>query len=76
MNSSFQDVVMAALLAIIILIIVFSALVLYSIDHIDNGTEGATIGGTTVPAVHCQEDEVISWFGPNQLGCIHYEEVN
>lgn len=75
MNSGFQDAVMAALLAILILLIVFSSVVLYSIAHRDNGTEGTTIGGTTVPAVHCQEDEVISWLGPDRLGCAHYEEV-
>ncbi len=39
-------------------------------------TEQATIGGTTVPAIHCAEDEVISWLAPDTLGCVHYEEVN
>ncbi len=36
----------------------------------------ATIGGTNVPAIHCQEDEVISWTGIDTLGCVHFEEIN
>ncbi len=38
----------------------------------DRLEDPATMGGTTVPAVHCQEDEVISWLGPDRLGCVHF----
>lgn len=44
-------------------------------NSIEDKIEGATIGGTSVPAVHCQEDEVIAPVGPDRLGCVHYEEV-
>ncbi len=36
----------------------------------------ATIGGTRVPALTCEEDEVITWTGIDTLGCVHYEEIN
>ncbi len=35
----------------------------------------ATIGGTSVPALECQEDEVISWVGIDTLDCVHFEDV-
>ncbi len=54
--------------------ILFVGLVL-RIGQVEDQIVGATIGGTTVPAVHCQEDEVIWWTGPDALGCVHYEEV-
>ena len=40
------------------------------------GHDHAAIAGLNVPAVHCQEDEVIGWTGVDTLGCINYEEVN
>lgn len=36
----------------------------------------ATIGGTRVPTVHCQEDETIFWTGVDTLDCVHIEAVN
>ncbi len=34
----------------------------------------ATVGGTTVPELECEEDEVIGFFGvPNTLACIHID---
>lgn len=38
--------------------------------------DGAEIGGTYVPAVHCQEDEAIFWVGVDELGCVHADEVS
>lgn len=37
----------------------------------------SSIGGTVVPSgLHCAEDEVISWTGPDTLDCVHYELIN
>jgi hypothetical protein len=71
----FQDAVIAALAVVIILVLVSTTIVVYSIDRLGDRIDYATIAGTTVPAVHCQEDEVIWWTGPDALGCVHYEEV-
>ena len=57
------------LVTAIVLIFVSAVLQLHGHDH-------ATIAGLDVPAVHCQEDEVIGWIGVDTLGCINYEEVN
>ena len=38
--------------------------------------EGASIGGTSVPSIACEEDEVISWVGIDSLGCVHFENIN
>lgn len=36
----------------------------------------ATIGGTKVPELHCQEDEVIGFNGiPDTLVCIHIDDL-
>lgn len=37
--------------------------------------DAATIGGTSVPHLECQEDEVISWVGIDTLDCVHFEDV-
>lgn len=41
-----------------------------------HGHDNATIGGTEVPAIQCEEDEVISWTDIDTLGCVHYEKIN
>ncbi len=64
---------MLILVGLVIVATIFYLAVYYQIDGIN--LDHATIGGTTVPAVHCEEDEVISWTAPNTLGCVHYEEV-
>jgi hypothetical protein len=58
-----------------IVMAVFFVGLTFQIRAIEGDIKGATIAGTTVPAVHCQEDEVISWTGPDALGCVHFEEV-
>lgn len=35
----------------------------------------ATIGGTPVPELHCAEDEAIQFTGPDELDCIHIEDL-
>ena len=36
----------------------------------------STIGGTTVPELHCQEDETIWWVGIDTLACVHADTIN
>ena len=31
----------------------------------------ATIAGTPVGGIHCEEDETIFWVGVDTLGCVH-----
>ncbi len=59
----------------LILALLIMALVFVVTPAIEGLGQHATIGGTTVPAVQCAEDEVISWLAPDTLGCVHYEEV-
>ena len=33
------------------------------------------VGGTEVPALDCEEDEVIAFTGPDTLDCVHFEQV-
>ena len=42
----------------------------------DPDTEVASIAGTPVTALHCQEDEAIFWTGIDTLGCVNAEEVD
>lgn len=37
--------------------------------------DAATIGGTPVHELACEEDEVISWVGIDTLDCVHFEDV-
>lgn len=60
----------------IMLTLVYVLLVAVSLTLALHSHDTATIGGTDVPAIHCQEDEVISWIGIDTLGCVHYENVN
>lgn len=59
---------------VVIMVILFIGLTLM-LGQIEDKIQQATIAGVTVPAVACQEDEVISWVRPDKLGCVHYEEV-
>ena len=70
-----SDIRMLAIIAIVLTTatVYFIALSI-QLDGLDSDI--ATIAGLDVPAVHCQEDEVIGWIGVDTLGCIHYEEVN
>ena len=47
----------------------------FTLGSIEDKLEQSTIGGTVVPVVQCAEDEVITWLGPDTLGCVHYENV-
>ena len=58
-------------LAVVLILVAFGLGMLTVLPH-----DHATIAGLDVPAVHCQEDEVIGWIGVDTLGCINYEEVN
>lgn len=75
MQSATETVVITWLGACAVMIILFLGL-FWRIEQLEDKIDGATIGGTTVPAVRCAEEEVISWLGPDRLGCVHYEEVN
>lgn len=35
----------------------------------------AEIGGTPVPAVSCEEDEVIGFVGVDELACVHIDSL-
>ncbi len=70
-TSTFQHMLLLVGLAVVATI--FYLAVYFQIDGLD--LDHATIGGTTVPAIHCAEDEVIWWTAPNTLGCVHYEQV-
>ena len=61
------------LLSALALVVVGIYLIIFALSGIH---DHATIAGLDVPAVHCQEDEVIGWIGVDTLGCINYEEVN
>ena len=37
---------------------------------------GASIGGTTVPALDCAEDEMIGFVAVDTLGCVHHEKID
>lgn len=39
----------------------------------DATATGASIGGTLVPVLHCQEDEIIGYVANDVLGCVHVE---
>ena len=62
------------LLTIAFLVALFVSLAI-RLNTIEDKIGYADIAGATVPAVHCQEDEVIWWTGPDALGCVHFEEV-
>ena len=38
-------------------------------------SEQSTIGGTSVPALNCEEDEAIWWVGIDTLACVHADEI-
>ncbi len=71
---SLPDIRMLGIIAIVLVTatVYFIALSI-QLDGLD--LDHATIGGTNVPAVVCQEDEVIWWVAQDTLGCVHYEEV-
>jgi len=43
---------------------------------IPRGDEASYIGGTQVPHLHCQEDEVIYFSGVDTLACRHIETIH
>lgn len=52
--------------------------ILHALQTEGLGHDQATIGGTTVPAVRCAENEAITWLnvqssGPHKLGCVNLE---
>lgn len=61
--------------ASVTLALTYTLLIIWQIHTLREEIDYADIAGTPVPAVHCQEDEVISWTGPDALGCVHFEEV-
>lgn len=71
-----QRILLATMLYTVVLLCVMGVLAAVVISEIDGiNLDPTTIGGTSVPAIHCEEDEVISWIGIDALGCVHYEEV-
>ncbi len=62
--------------ALAILAALVLPILLVGLGRASSGHDHATIAGLDVPAIHCQEDEVIGWIGVDTLGCINYEEVN
>lgn len=60
----------------IMIIAVSSILLALALTLVLHGHDNTTIGGTEVPAIHCAEDEVISWIGIDTLGCVHFENIN
>jgi hypothetical protein len=69
------DVTLISWLGTCAVMILFFVVLVIQIGEVKDKIDYADIAGTTVPAVHCQEDEVISWTGPDALGCVYYEEV-
>lgn len=63
----------AAGLASILIVVTFTVGMLAGNQISSQNT--ATIGGTRVPIVHCQEDETIWWVGIDTLDCVHMETV-
>lgn len=61
--------------AIVIVLTLGTMTLILHYDHTELPAH-ATIGGQQVPAIECEEDEVIGFIGiPDTLVCIHYEEV-
>lgn len=64
------------ILAAAMLLLVSTTLVIISLSLLLHSHDHATIAGTDVPALHCEEDEVFSWTAPDTLGCVHFEDIN
>lgn len=67
--------------ATVALCVLASLVLMFGTGYVSGLNRGdhATIGNETVPRVHCQEDEAITWVPsdatPLSLGCVHIETI-
>ena len=62
----------------VVIALVLALALMFGVGYVSgNAThEHATIGGETVPMVHCQEDETIAYdLATDALGCVHVQTI-